>query len=77
MPISQPGEWKPESKNVDCSVVSHSNVLMTPTTLTLEVATDDDDTQEPICNDPNFLSKVNKALVREIPIKKTLFSAGR
>lgn len=67
VPIGQPGKWLPESNPLppvaDCSVVTHSNVLMTPTTLTLEVATNSSEqghksSQQSVCNDHNFLKKL-------------------
>ena len=43
----------------DCSVVTHSDILVAPTTLTLEVAPkESNEEMDSVCNDPHLLKKV-------------------
>ena len=68
VPISQPGKWLPGSNPMpvpDCSVVTHSDTLVAPTTLTLEVTpqqTDEETESSSICDDPTLLAKVNVSI---------------
>ncbi len=62
VPIRQPGQWQPETNPMpvpDCSVVTHSNVLMTPTTLTLEMSQGENQAESTsLCNDKDLLEQV-------------------
>ena len=40
----------------DCSVVTHSNVMMTPSKLTFDITEDED--SDSVCDDPFFLKEV-------------------
>ena len=43
----------------DCSVVTHSDILVAPTTLTLEVAPkESNEEMDSVCDDPHLIKKV-------------------
>ena len=59
IPITSPGKWLPETNPMpfpDCSVVTHSNVMMTPSKLTFDITEDED--SDSVCDDPFFLKEV-------------------
>ena len=75
MPIMNPGTWLPDTNPLpfpDCSVVTHSKVLMSPTSLTLEVEGDQESSSSSssVCDDPTFLQKVDST---QWPGKMTTF----
>ena len=44
----------------DCSVVTHSDILVTPTTLTLEVTPkESNEEMDSVCDDPHLIKKVH------------------
>ena len=59
IPITSPGKWMPDTNPMpfpDCSVVTHSNVVMTPSTLTFDISESEDSGS--VCDDPFFLKEV-------------------
>jgi hypothetical protein len=63
IPVMTPGLWLPETNPLpfpDCSVVSHSSLLMTPTSLTLDIKQKNNaDQSSSVCDDPLFLKEVS------------------
>ena len=48
----------------DCSVVTHSDILVAPTTLTLEVAPkESNEEMDSVCDDPHLIKKVRGHLM--------------
>ena len=59
IPISSPRKWLPETNPMpfpDCSVVTHSNVVMTPSKVTFDISENEE--SDSVCDDPFFLREV-------------------
>ena len=59
IPITSLGKWLPDTNPMpfpDCSVVTHSNVVMAPSTLTFDISQSDE--SDSVCDDPFFVKEV-------------------
>ena len=58
IPVMNPGHWMPQQTFPDCAVVTHSNSILTPSQLLLDIEDPNEDPNQSFCDDPFFIQQV-------------------